>query len=47
MAKLLIVDDEKNIRLSLATLFQKHHVQTAARAARLWKFSPQTTSTWC
>jgi two-component system, NtrC family, response regulator AlgB len=30
MAKLLIVDDEKNIRLSLATLFQKQHVQTAA-----------------
>jgi two-component system, NtrC family, response regulator AlgB len=30
MAKLLIVDDEKNIRLSLAALFQKHHVQTAA-----------------
>ena len=30
MAKLLIVDDEKNIRLSLATLFQKHQVQTAA-----------------
>jgi DNA-binding NtrC family response regulator len=30
MAKLLIVDGEKNIRLSLARLFRKHQVQTAA-----------------
>ena len=30
MAKLLIVDDEKNIRLNLAALFQEYQVQTAA-----------------
>jgi hypothetical protein len=35
MAKLLIVDDEMNTRLSLGTVFQKHQVQTGASSRGL------------
>ena len=34
MAKLLVVEDEKNIRLGLAALYQEHRVQTAGECAR-------------
>jgi NtrC-family two-component system response regulator AlgB len=37
MAKLLIVDDEKHIRLNLAALFQEHQVRIAASAREAMK----------
>ena len=49
MARLLIVDDEKNIRLSLVRFFESlgHQVSEAENGARHARCSPSRASTWC